>query len=402
MKKIIFAAMVAVAGWLCTQAQSMPAPEKYNDYLEQVSQMDTKKAEFLITATMETLSKDPKAYRQMMELAERRFSDAADPIHNETLYMAVLKHASEKFVLSAAEKEKQRLLFEGAKKNMIGTVAADFDYVMPNDKNAHHLKDLKADNILVYFNNPDCESCEAVKDRLANSERINQLVNDKKMIVLAIYPYDDQKLWKKAKYPKMMINGWNQSRNIEYNELYDLPTLPCFYLLDKDYKVLIKNEGSLNKVEATLKDLMTAKEAGPEAPAKHGLEPSRPAIQPEKPRPTSIPAPADDPNAIRSEELLGYMLNNQGQALYESLSDKVKDQVKPEMFNGALTQIESKVGKYQSHEPWAIQELQGMKAYTSLMNFEKGQLGMVIIYDEDGKAMGINLVPPQAIKGKAN
>ena len=402
MKKIIFAAMVAVAGWLCTQAQSMPAPEKYNDYLEQVSQMDTKKAEFLITATMETLSKDPKAYRQMMELAERRFSDAADPIHNETLYMAVLKHASEKFVLSAAEKEKQRLLFEGAKKNMIGTVAADFDYVMPNDKNAHHLKDLKADNILVYFNNPDCESCEAVKDRLANSELINQLVNDKKMIVLAIYPYDDQKLWKKAKYPKMMINGWNQSRNIEYNELYDLPTLPCFYLLDKDYKVLIKNEGSLNKVEATLKDLMTAKEAGPEAPAKHGLEPSRPAIQPEKPRPTSIPAPADDPNAIRSEELLGYMLNNQGQALYESLSDKVKDQVKPEMFNGALTQIESKVGKYQSHEPWAIQELQGMKAYTSLMNFEKGQLGMVIIYDEDGKAMGINLVPPQAIKGKAN
>ena len=28
-----------------------------------------------------------------------------------------------------------------------------------------------------------------------------------------------------------------------------------FYLLDKDYKVLIKNEGSLNKVEAMLKQL---------------------------------------------------------------------------------------------------------------------------------------------------
>ena len=405
MKKIIFATMVAIAGWLCTQAQSMPAPEKYNEYLEQVSQMETRKAEFLITATMETLTKDPKAYRQMMELAERRFSDAADPIHNETLYMAVLKHASEKFVLSAAEKEKQRLLYEGAKKNMIGTVATDFDYITPNDKNVHHLKDLKADNILVYFNNPDCESCETVKERLANSELINKLVNDKKLVVLAIYPYDDQKLWKKAKYPKMMINGWNQSRNIEYNELYDLPTLPCFYLLDKDYKVLIKNEGSLNKVEATLNDIITAKEAGPapEATAqKHGLEPSRPAIQPEKPRPTSIPAPDDDPNTIRSEELLGYMLNNQGQALYESLSDKVKEQVKPEMFNGALTQIESKVGKYQSHEPWAIQELQGMKAYTSLMNFEKGQLGMVIVYDEEGKTMGINLVPPQALKGKTN
>jgi uncharacterized protein YuzE len=33
-----------------------------------------------------------------------------------------------------------------------------------------------------------------------------------------------------------------------------------------------------------------------------------------------------------------------------------------------------------------------------MMNFEKGQLGLVIIYDEDGKAMGINLVPAQALK----
>ena len=397
MKKLIFAAMVAIAGWFNAQAQGMPAPEKYNDYLEQVAQLEEKRAEFLMTATMETLAKDPKAYRQMMELAERRFSDAADPIHNETLYMAVLKHASEKFVLSAAEKEKQRLLYEGAKKNMIGSVAIDFDYVTPNDKNVHHLKDLKANNILVYFNNPDCESCEAVKERLASNELINQLVNDKKLIVLAIYPYDDQKLWKKAKYPKMMINGWNQSRNIENNELYDLPTLPCFYLLDNNFKVLIKNEGSLNKVEAMLKNLTTAQAVGP-APEKHGLEPSRPAIQPEKPRPATIPAPADDPNTIRSEELLNYVLQDQGQALYESLSDKVKSQAKPEIFNGTLAQIESKMGKYQSHESWVIQEIQGMKAYTSMMSFEKGQLGLVVVYDEEGKVMGINLVPAKALK----
>ena len=238
-----------------TQAQSLPAPEKYNQLLEQMVNLEQRKAEFLMNATMETLAKDPKGYRQMMELAERRFSDAADPIHNEGLYMVVLKHVTENFVLSNAEKEKQRLLLEGAKKNMIGSVAADFDYVVAGDKATHHLKDLKANNILVYFNNPDCESCEAVKQRLAENELINNLVNDKKLIVLAIYPYDDQKLWKKAKYPKMMINGWNQSHQIEYAELYDLPTLPCFYLLDKDYKVLIKNEGSLNKVEAMLKKL---------------------------------------------------------------------------------------------------------------------------------------------------
>ena len=261
MKKIFFAVLITIAGWCTAQAQSLPAPETFNEYIKQVAEManvSQEKAEFLINATMEALSDDGKKYRQMMDLAERRFSDPADSLHNEGLYLAVLKHTTEKFVLSGAEKEKQRLLLEGAKKNMIGTEAADFDYVIPGKKTVNRLKELKADHILVYFNNPDCESCEIVKQRLADNEFINQLVNDGKLIVLAIYPYDDQKLWKKAKYPKMMINGWNQSHQIEYAELYDLPTLPCFYLLDKNYHVILKNEGSLNKVEKTLKMLLMA------------------------------------------------------------------------------------------------------------------------------------------------
>lgn len=394
MKKLIFTVIIAIAGWCFAQAQSMPAPEKYSDFLEQIAALEQTRAEFLMTATMETLAKDPKAYRQMLELAEKRYSDPADPIHNEGLYMTVLKHATEKFVLSNAEKERHRLLFEGAKKNMVGSIATDFDYVTPNDKDVHHLKELRADYILVYFNNPDCESCEAVKERLASNELINKLVNENKLIVLAVYPYDDEKLWKKAKYPKMMINGWNKSRQIEYAELYDLPTLPCFYLMDREFKVLVKNEGSLNKVEAKLKDLTTAQETGP-APTAPQAIPSTPAPQQQA---VAVPAPADDPNTARSEHIFNYLLENKSQELYDNLADQMKSQVQPAMFDNALSQVESKVGKYQSHEPWQIQQLQGNKAYTSLVNFENAQLGMVIVYDEQGKVLGFNIVPAQAIK----
>ena len=395
MKKIIFSAIIAIAAWFNTQAQSLPAPERYNEFIEQIAALDKLQSEFLMDATMETLADNPKGYRQMMELAEKRFSDPADPIHNENLYMIVLKHATEKFVLSAAEKEKQRLLLEGAKKNMIGSIAADFDYVSPNDKTVHHLKDLKADYILVYFNNPDCESCEKVKQRLEESEFINKMVNDKKLIVLAIYPYDDNKLWKKAKYPKMMINGWNQSHNIEYGELYDLPTLPCFYLLDKDYKVHVKNEGSLNKVEAKLKEMTSPKPVGPapEAPAT-----KQAAAAAAKQQPTAVLAPADDPNTIRSEQMLTCLLEDRGQEIYDNLSDLMKGQAKPESFDGAIKQIEAQMGKYQNHEAWLIQQFQGKNAYTTLLHFEKSQLGMIVVYDEQGKIIGINLVPAQAIK----
>ena len=377
MKKLIIAAAIALGAWFSLQAQSTPAPEKYNDYLMQVAKMEQTHAEFLMAATMETLAKDPKAYRQMMELAERRFSDAADSLHNEGLYMAVLKHASEGFVLSASEKEKQRLLLEGAKKNMVGSIAADFDYVTPKDKTVHRLKELQAEHILVYFNNPDCESCERVKDRLASSEVINRLINEKKLIVLAIYPYNDTKLWKKAKYPSMMINGWNQSQQIEYAELYDLPTLPCFYLLDKNFTVLIKNEGSLNKVEAALKN--------PES------------IKPEK-RQAEVKkvVPTDDPNHMRSELFLKYILNNKSGDLYENLADNVKSQTTVENFENILSKIEAQAGKYISHEKWENEQIQGVNAYTSVLNFEKLPLKLIIAYDKEGKVMGFNFAPAQA------
>ena len=378
MKKLFLVAVIAIAGWLNIQAQTSPAPERYNNLLEQMVLLEQPKAEFLMNATMETLAKDPKGYRMMMELAEKRFSDPADPLHNEQLYMVVLKHTTENFVLSNAEKEKQRLLLMGAKKNMIGTIAADFDYVTPNDKAVHHLKDLKADYILVYFNNPDCESCETVKERLANNELINNLVSEKKLIVLGIYPYDDQKLWKKSKYPSMMINGWNQSRQIEYNELYDLPTLPCFYLLDNNYTVLIKNEGSLNKVETRLKALMSANTAGP-----------APAPQPKA---------KDDPNFVHCDQMLNYLLNNQYNELYNCLTDDLKSKTKPDDLNGALTKTEEMFGKYKGNEPWEIRKYQEYKTYCSILNYEKGKAGLIIIFDENGKVSAVTFVPDQVIK----
>lgn len=396
MKKLILAATIAIAGWLNLQAQSIPTPERYNAFLEQVAKLEQTHAEFLMTATMETLAKDPKGYRQMMELAERRFSDAADSLHNEGLYMAVLKHATEKFVLSGSEKEKQRLLLEGAKKNMIGTVAADFDYVTPNDKTVHRLSELNADYILVYFNNPDCESCERVKERLATNETINRMVKDKQLVVLGIYPYNDGKLWKKTKYPSMMINGWNQSGQIEYAELYDLPTLPCFYLLDKSHTVLMKNEGSLNKVEAALNNPETLQTAGP-MPDLDEIK----TIKPSKPQaPTKIIASPTEKNVIISELIFKYILENKSKELYDNLADNIKSQTTVETFDNILTQLESQAGKYIDHGPWEKQQIQGMDAYMSVMNFEKQPLRLMIVYGKDGKIAGFNFSPIQPVPQK--
>jgi len=107
---------------------------------------------------------------------------------------------------------------------------------------------------------------------------------------------------------------------------------------------------------------------------------------------------AVDPNFARAELMMTYVLNNQADSLYANMSDQVKGMLEPKQLEGLRTQMESMAGAYQSHEPWEMQEVMGHKAYVSLMTFEKSQLGMLIVFDKAGKMLGINMVPPEAIK----
>jgi len=256
MKKSLLTLLFALMIWSVAPAQVIPAPDKYNSFLEQLSKLPLDNAKLIANATMEALKDNPKAYRQMLELAENRFGEPTDSIHNEELYIAFMQHANDNFVLSTSEKERHRLRLMGALRNRIGEQAADFDYITPNDETVHYLRQLKSPYILLFFNNPDCESCTKVKERLATSEIVNKMVDDGTLTVLAVYPYDYKSLWLRTEYPDMMINGFNQSRRIEYDELYDLPTLPVFYLLDGEQKVVLKNEASLKKVEAYLSSII--------------------------------------------------------------------------------------------------------------------------------------------------
>ena len=63
------------------------------------------------------------------------------------------------------------------------------------------------------------------------------------MKVLALYPDEDVALWKEhlSEMAKEWINGYDKNQTITHELLYDLSSIPSFYLLDKDKKVLLKD-----------------------------------------------------------------------------------------------------------------------------------------------------------------
>jgi hypothetical protein len=113
---------------------------------------------------------------------------------------------------------------------------------------------------------------------------------------------------------------------------------------------------------------------------------------------TATAQTTDDPNMDRAEKMFGFLLNNQADSLYESLSIQVKHLVQKQQFDGILGKLEPQAGKYQKHGAWEEQQVMGQKCYVSMVQFEKTELGALVIFDAQGKMLGIQLVPAAAVK----
>lgn len=269
MKKLIFSAILAITACLSGSAQFYGIDvDKLSLLFQQAAKLPQENAVIVVSSTMNALAQNPQGYRKALEFAENRLGNPADSLHNEEMYIACLEHAANGYVLGNNEKERPKLLLDMAKKNRIGTMAADIEYVTTDGK-THHLNAPCEQYTLLYFNDPDCDACQKVKANLENSATVKDLVNQNLLKVVAIYPESNQKLWKKASYPTWMINGWDKKQAIENEGTYVMPaTLPVFYLLAPDKTVLMKNEPSLKRIESALTKVMTSADNNPQSLAK--------------------------------------------------------------------------------------------------------------------------------------
>lgn len=105
-----------------------------------------------------------------------------------------------------------------------------------------------------------------------------------------------------------------------------------------------------------------------------------------------------DLNMRWAEKMFDFLLNNNADSLYENLSAQVKPMVQKQQFEGILNKVEPQVGKYQKHSAWETQQIMGQKCYVTMVQFEKTELGALVIFDEEGKMLGIQLVPADAVK----
>lgn len=182
----------------------------------------------------------PSGQKSMFQWLEKYLNDPNSPVRNEELFIPVLQAFTEDSIIDEIDKVRPRFLLSQAMKNRKGTKATDIDILL-TDGSRKHLYDVCTPLILIYFFNPDCHDCKRVGGMLAEEPIFQQLQQQGRLTILAIYPDEDLTSWQKYQgtFPREWITG--RLDKAYERDKYVLPAIPSLYLLDSSHIVLLKD-----------------------------------------------------------------------------------------------------------------------------------------------------------------
>ncbi|MDR1348030.1 MAG: DUF5106 domain-containing protein [Prevotellaceae bacterium] len=214
----------------------------FEDFLTVLQYVDLQTIQQSMETMMLKAESDSIAYIRFVNICERYLYGANSPYRSDELYIPVLQSIIGTNIIDENYKIIAEYRLQMAMKNRTGEAVADFEYTLETGT-THKLYDIKTDFILLFINNPACNACKQYTEHIQNSIIIQQLLKEKLLTVLAVYPDEDLDEWKKYKtqMPANWINACDKKLAIRNGEIYDLRAIPTLYLLNKDKKVLLKD-----------------------------------------------------------------------------------------------------------------------------------------------------------------
>ncbi len=215
--------------------------------------------------------------------SEKYLYDPNSPYLNEETYIPALEAIMALESIDNVEKLAYRYQLKMALLNRVGTKANDFEYayvakggsaaegglsvkagssakpglhgaesgIGTGSLKRSRLYKTKAEYMLIYFNNPDCNSCKGEQQALMSDPAIVQMCANGTLTVLAMYIDEQKDSWADnyKNIPDSWIYAHDPHLTLRDNELYGIRAIPSMYLLDKDKKVLLKDVSAKQVIE---------------------------------------------------------------------------------------------------------------------------------------------------------
>lgn len=216
--------------------------QAWADYCDLLNHVPLKTAQEAMKKTIVQTEVEKKVFDYITELADKYLYDPNSPLRNEEFYIPVLEAMTASPILTEIEKLRPQTRLKMAQKNRIGTKALNFTYTLASGAQGT-LYQIKSEYTLLFINNPGCHACSEMIEMLKNTPVINELIRNKQLTVLSVYPDEELNEWRKhlSEFPSEWINGYDKSFTIKTKNLYDLKAIPTLYLLDANKTVLLKD-----------------------------------------------------------------------------------------------------------------------------------------------------------------
>ena len=215
------------------------AAVNYMDLLQRIPQAEALTA---LKGFVEKASVEPLMMDYMWRTFFRYWHEPNSPLKNEDMFILFCQGVEQTPAVKVAMREKASFLRTMAEKNRVGQPATDFVYTLASGKQGK-MYGLKAEYTLMFFYDPDCHTCSDIKQAMKQAAWLKEKVTAGQVKVLTIYPDEDVNLWRNrlGEMEAAWVNAYDKGQVLTLEQRYDLTSIPSFYLLDKDKKVVLKD-----------------------------------------------------------------------------------------------------------------------------------------------------------------
>lgn len=212
------------------------------DYIAIFPHVDNAKRVEIVTKFLSKLKKAKGNYAFIIEQFDHYLYNPNSPLRNDFYYEPIVSFIIDSTQLKAADLFRYQSKLTLLQKNRVGEIAENFSFLTAAGTE-QQLTELTGPYILLFFYEPGCSHCEKSLTEFQSIQGFQDMINQKILQAVAVYPFGDLKAWKgyQKQIPENWMNGYDQKQAVLHKELYDLKATPTIYLLDKEKRVLLKD-----------------------------------------------------------------------------------------------------------------------------------------------------------------
>lgn len=206
---------------------------------------------------IDSLMRRASTSRRMLDyfamLADGVLHDPNSPLRNDEFYIPVLRALLAAPWYDEYERIAPEYDLRMAMQNRVGQPANDFRYTLASGASGT-LYGLDAEYVLLFVNNPGCPMCREIREEIAASPMLSEMIERGRLRVLALYPDEDLAAWRDYadQISPKWINAYDRGCVIRERGTYDFKAIPALYLFDRDKRVLVKDSVSVPQIEEVI------------------------------------------------------------------------------------------------------------------------------------------------------